>query len=508
MPAYQYSNFGYSTVAGGAGGIGTPLNAADTTLHVQANDGAWMPSVFPFQLLLGQNQKGSEVAQCTARSGDTLTIVRAQENTSAQTWAVGSSVEVIVSAATMAEAMRNSYQYLYLPAGWDTAWQAAKKASGSTPAVVAAIGDSITAGQNSSDIMGTSWYAKMRAAILAQGYTLGADYYGLLYSSAIGGLSLPNGAPVVVNGTNGTNYAVNYSAYNRMIFSATTALSSLVTCTPPYNVVGFDIIYLDYASGTWSYQVDGGTATTVTTTGPGTGAGCMLKKVSITGLTAGSHTLAINSIGTTANVCNIIGITAYAVQSSGIRFANHGWPGLGLVNGNATHNALADTGQFPPDRLALHQGYQGTTAAPTALSGFGFPAQPDLAIVALGINDASFGTTATQFEDNLRRLIQVLRYGKQDSCSILIIGMYTADNLVQSSTTVPSTDYTAAATAGIQELYDGMRMVAQEYGCAYASVHTMMGRTPASNGWTASATNIHPTDAGYAKIATLIGQVI
>src|SRR5438874_6572404 len=43
--------------------------------------------------------------------------------------------------------------WLYLPEGWDRAWRAALASSGSRPAWVTAIGDSITNGAGSSDWM-------------------------------------------------------------------------------------------------------------------------------------------------------------------------------------------------------------------------------------------------------------------------------------------------------------------------------------------------------------------
>jgi len=251
--------------------------------------------------------------------------------------------------------------FLYTPDGWDTAWKAAKAASGSTPASVVAIGDSITAGQYSSDIMATSWFAQLRATLLSS-LSLGGDYYGLLYSAALGLTTAT--PPMVLSGTSGTDWTAYSSGFNQAAFSNVTSLSPYLSCTPPYSVVGFDILYIDYSAGTpgWKYNVDGGADTSVNTTGPGTAAGAIVKKVSVTGLTLGAHTLNIKSVGV-ANGCNILGVVAYAKASAGLRFANMGWPGMGLVTGNSSHNSLADTGQFPPDRLALYQGYQGTSRA-------------------------------------------------------------------------------------------------------------------------------------------------
>jgi hypothetical protein len=42
-----------------------------------------------------------EIVKCTARSTDTLSIVRAQEGTTAGTWATGTKAELRITAATM-----------------------------------------------------------------------------------------------------------------------------------------------------------------------------------------------------------------------------------------------------------------------------------------------------------------------------------------------------------------------------------------------------------------------
>ena len=100
------TNFGSTTVAGGAGGMGTPLNPTDTTLRLPTGDGnAKCPSATPFMLQIGS----TGLAKCTFRSGDTLTIVRgtglaAPDTTGADpVWPVGTSVYVVVTAGTFAD---------------------------------------------------------------------------------------------------------------------------------------------------------------------------------------------------------------------------------------------------------------------------------------------------------------------------------------------------------------------------------------------------------------------
>jgi hypothetical protein len=104
MPLTQqtFTNYGSSAVAGGAGGGGTQLNAGDTTRPVTTGQGTLFPATAPFLLQLGA-LTGSvfELVQCSARSGDSLTLVRAQEGTSARVWPVGATVTLVLTAAQL-----------------------------------------------------------------------------------------------------------------------------------------------------------------------------------------------------------------------------------------------------------------------------------------------------------------------------------------------------------------------------------------------------------------------
>ena len=397
--------------------------------------------------------------------------------------------------------------YYYLPSGWNTAWIAAKSAIGSRKVGVVGIGDSITAGQGSTNILTTSWWSILRSAILtANSNKLGGDHYGMIYGPASIGYN-PAGTPLTVNGTKGTNYDWNYNAFNSSV-SNTAAQTPFISVTPSYAVIGFDILYLDLSPGSpaWNYNIDGGSNTNVNCTGDGTAANTQLKKISITGLSAGTHTLNINAFSSGYR-CNIAGITAYAANT-GICFANMGSAGMGLVNGyTSSQNNLTDTTGYPPDRLALYQGYTGTTASPSALSGLSFPAQPDLGIISFGVNDAYNGTTLTQMRDSLARLVWSLRYGGNDACSIIITAMFAPDGTGTSSTTVANNDYGGGAS-GYRDLRAAMIQVAQAENCAFVDVHGAFGRFAVTNGWITSTSDLHPKNAGHTKIANLMSTIV
>ncbi len=75
-----------------------PLSSGATSVTVQSGDGAKFPSA-PFQVTLYTTDAASgEIVKVTAKSTDTFTIVRAQESTTAQTWAQGAHIELLVTA--------------------------------------------------------------------------------------------------------------------------------------------------------------------------------------------------------------------------------------------------------------------------------------------------------------------------------------------------------------------------------------------------------------------------
>jgi hypothetical protein len=92
------------------GTLASQLNAGATSLALSTGQGAKFPSptggdYFLLTLIgvTGTTETSWEIVKCTARSTDTLTIVRAQEGTSDATWAAGTRVELRVTAAPLAD---------------------------------------------------------------------------------------------------------------------------------------------------------------------------------------------------------------------------------------------------------------------------------------------------------------------------------------------------------------------------------------------------------------------
>lgn len=91
------------------GSLASSIGTTDTLLALATGHGARFPTPTGgdhFQLTLvgldvNGNEASWEIVRCTARSNDSLTVVRAQENTSALAWPAGARVELRVTAGTL-----------------------------------------------------------------------------------------------------------------------------------------------------------------------------------------------------------------------------------------------------------------------------------------------------------------------------------------------------------------------------------------------------------------------
>ena len=100
----EFTNNASGTLSVQLLGVPTP----DTTLTVQAAEGNLFPPVTTasgnfFYCTVEDSAGNIEILKCTNVSGDVFTVTRAQENTTAQTFAVGSKVELRTTAATFGE---------------------------------------------------------------------------------------------------------------------------------------------------------------------------------------------------------------------------------------------------------------------------------------------------------------------------------------------------------------------------------------------------------------------
>tara|TARA_Y100000004_G_scaffold197406_1_gene271926 strand:- start:7976 stop:8335 length:360 start_codon:yes stop_codon:yes gene_type:complete len=82
-------------------------NTVVTTVNLATGGGALFPSPSAgeyFYATIIKSDNTSEIVKCTSRSGDALTVVRAQDGSTASTFSTGDRVELRVVAAYLNEA--------------------------------------------------------------------------------------------------------------------------------------------------------------------------------------------------------------------------------------------------------------------------------------------------------------------------------------------------------------------------------------------------------------------
>ena len=95
----QFTNNAYSTLA-------SNINNSTTTIVLETGTGSRFPSLAAgdhFYVTIADNSGNSEIVKVTARSTDTLTVVRAQDSTTAKSFVATNRVEL----RPIAQAMRD-----------------------------------------------------------------------------------------------------------------------------------------------------------------------------------------------------------------------------------------------------------------------------------------------------------------------------------------------------------------------------------------------------------------
>jgi len=98
-----------------SGTLATAVSASDTGVSLTTGNGANFPTLTApdyFYATLASSGGTTEVVKVTARSGDSLTVVRAQESTTAQSFAAGSRIEMRVTAQSVLDAINGALNYL------------------------------------------------------------------------------------------------------------------------------------------------------------------------------------------------------------------------------------------------------------------------------------------------------------------------------------------------------------------------------------------------------------
>lgn len=322
-----------------------------------------------------------------------------------------------------------------------------------------AVGDSITQGQGAST-RGNRWIQKTLGLIRAQsqpgGVTGGVGYVPAWY-----GLFGPDSTWEAWTSRAGSyadeTWAGNLS-YHQTTLTVGTPHGSAV-----YTVTGTDAdIWYVQAAGSFTWQVDGGTATTVVGSGS---FGQAKTRISLG--TAGSHTITITDVSTSTNYTVLTGIVVF--------------------NGDTTSGMrLFD---------AAHSGYKSSdyTANSSSFAEAVALCAPDLVTIALSTNDLAT-LTAAQTKTNLVALITAIRAAATVQPSILVTSMYKPQGNAQ----------WAATDAAIRSI------ITDDPTVGLLDFSTPMGETSPGGYW--STDNLHPSDSGHDYMsriaATTLGVTI
>jgi lysophospholipase L1-like esterase len=415
--------------------------------------------------------------------------------------------------------------WVTLPANWyQGAWFTAKRAAATTPAWILFDGDSITNGVNplNNGYLATGWPDLLRATVLARaGGLLYGDHYPLWsYTFNTGALDPVNegfATPLVGMSTFEGGFGTCLSAGTSSADVQLITTGSIPGWTAGL-VTGFDLVFYDFGACTWQFTIDGGqgspiptvtgatwngsTAYVVTNTGGSFTAG-NVRKVTVSGLAAGSHVIKYGQISSAGNTM-ILGISLYTGQQSGIGFVRNAYSGRRAVDSATPAGAnlgFAGTfSAFPSDRPSLWSGSGPTNAtAQITPAPFGFPTQPSLAFIGYGINDAANFISPDAYGDALERKIIACRRGVAN-CSIGLIAF-----------SYPDVHNSDNNLAGNGQRYNRWKRVmadlAASYNCAYIDIDNKWGGTPVGQGFQVSG-NVHPTAAGSVDIANVIAQII
>ncbi|MFJ8140662.1 hypothetical protein [Streptomyces sp. NPDC096013] len=368
---------------------------------------------------------------------------------------------------------------LYVRPGWGQFWRAARSAAASAPATVAVIGGSSAVGFYASDLVTGNWPARLATSLQSMYGDGGSGYRSSMFSA---------------NGIAGQDSAA---------ITAWTATGSLITQSGTWTNGGFQIgpgwnytyastanaylqfsvrgtsatIYVLGADGgraSWAYSVDGGSETTVTDTAT-TGLAVITR--TITGLSAGTHTVKVRHAGTTGQYLSVLGVSAK--NAAGVVLHN-----LGRKNGTA------DVYTQP-----LRVGWNGGSSLPA-----------DVVVYAVSPDDILNGTSADAWASTVRQHIADIRdSGSLTGATDLVIVL---PHIGKADTNLSMQDY-ADRAHGLAIAHEAALINLWAMGRTSWNYWNSLGywADPTSPG-TAGTDLLHMSDAGHAYTASVISALL
>ena len=338
---------------------------------------------------------------------------------------------------------------------------------------VVCVGDSITEGQGA-DTDDRRWIARLRDNLRTRFQTTGLSGggRGFLGSSNTGEVSFPwpatvTGSPTAASTLGPKSQFLQLNASGQTIDYVLTGTSADIMWTQvPFG-------------GTFSWAVDGGAATNVSTNGGSIADG---KLTHINLGASGSHTLRLAWVSGSSNIDGVIEFNNDYASGIQVHDAGHyGWQTSNWVS--ATNSATA-----------------GPAAAIAALS-------PSAIIISLGVNDQFSAVTPSTFTTNITTLIAQLRAALPDPKPSIILNMY-PPRVNQSSYTYPWSQYVTAAWTIADSDTDGPGGTSLVSVMDFTVGTRMPGADANDYGLWPAGDLVHPSNKGHSYIADQLASFL
>jgi hypothetical protein len=319
---------------------------------------------------------------------------------------------------------------------------------------VLVMGDSMGLGYNGVSVVDANSYPKQLSTAIASALGIAPGGSGMTPVVSAGG---------VLNNLWTTTGTVNTSLYPAML---TMSSGSTATFAPPEAGTAVAFTYSDL-SAAFTYSVDGGTAVAVTPGGTST-----TKRVAVTGLASGPHTIRITQTAASGNVFLYTG-EVYATTGVSVHNLSYGGSRAGAGGPSAS---WTDTSSGTGTSIYGARKQSFDAAAYT----------PDLVVVCLGPNDILAG------DSNATALGGLLT----------MKGWYpTADFVLLNTWEQP------ASPAGTWDSYRAAKYAwCDTNGAVYVDLSAKFGpvTTAQANGLVNTTDNVHPTDGANREIGRLL----
>jgi|GEM_PF-2540223 len=417
------------------------------------SNGTWSqtPDSYAYQW----NRDGAAIAGATAQTyvlqtyDQGLPITAVVTATKSGTNVAATAAAVTPSAATVSDKM--------------TVWKAALANRATAPASFVSMGGLTTEGLGASGRT-TRWIARLRDALRRNYRTtgiMGGEGY-LPAGFAVGGSSWPDWYTSKTGTVTFLIWAANLG-YRNMSLSNSSSIT--------YTFIGTDID-IAYSSGdtAFSYAIDGGTPVAVANDPTFT----TDKIRSVTGLTAGTHTVTISTNASQTAVIN--GFFIYNGDRN---------KGIHMIDAGHSYFATSSyAGDLPNYLKALK------TASPSLLT------------IEFGIYDASYSAPVADFKKQLQTFINALQGS----------WMYTAPNTVPSILVIasyqPSSSNTSNYPAAWSQYVAAMQAVANTAQVGFLDLSATMAQADTSGTSYYNGDGLTLKDYGHYKVADLVFKAI